>query len=63
MRFEWAKVRQRREWKKEKEFQATLIAQCKAAEAFSAADYVEERLRKLEELLAAKKVNESLKTK
>jgi len=40
MKYEWAKLRQRRELKKEKEFQATLIAQCKEAEAFSAEEYV-----------------------
>lgn len=54
MKYEWAKVRQRREWKKEKEFQAGLIAQCKGAEAFSAEDYVQGRINKLRELLAKK---------
>lgn len=54
MKYEWAKVRQRREWKKEKEFQAGLIAQCKQAEAFSAEEYVQSRIDKLNELLAKK---------
>lgn len=52
MKFEWAKVRQRREWKKEKLFQAELIGQCKEAEAFSAEDYVQGRISKLNELVA-----------
>lgn len=54
MKFVWRSVRQKREWKKEKEFQAGLIAQCKEAEAFSAEDYVQERINKLNELLAKK---------
>ncbi|XP_054725656.1 uncharacterized protein LOC129235690 isoform X2 [Anastrepha obliqua] len=45
MKFEWAKVRQRREMRKEKAFQAKLIAQVKAGEAFNAEQYVEEQLR------------------
>lgn len=57
MKFEWAKVRQRREWKKEKEFQAGLIAQCKEAEAFSAEEYVQSRINKLNELLAKKEAD------
>lgn len=43
-------VRQRRELKKEKEFQAGLIQQCKEAESFSAEKYVQERLDKLNEI-------------
>lgn len=54
MKYEWAKVRQKREWKKEKAFQAELIAQCKEAEAFSAEDYVQGRINKLNELLVKK---------
>lgn len=45
MKFEWAKVRQRREMRKEKAFQAKLIHQIKVAEAFSAEKYVEDKLR------------------
>lgn len=45
MKFEWAKVRQRREMRKEKAFQAKLIAQVKAGEAFNAEQYVDEQLR------------------
>ncbi|CAH0555919.1 unnamed protein product [Brassicogethes aeneus] len=51
MKFEWAKVRQRREMKKEKLFQAELIQQCKEAEAFSAEQYVEDKLNKLNEIV------------
>lgn len=46
MKFEWAKVRQRREMRKEKAFQAGLIAQIKQAEKFDAEKYVAERLQK-----------------
>lgn len=52
MKYEWAKVRQRREAKKEKEFQAGLIAQCKEAEAFSAEEYVQQKINRFNELLA-----------
>jgi hypothetical protein len=45
MKFEWAKVRQRREMRKEKAFQAVLIAQIKEAEKFDAEKYVAERLQ------------------
>ncbi|KAB0794293.1 hypothetical protein PPYR_11132 [Photinus pyralis] len=45
LKYERAKVRQRRELKKEKEFQAILIAQCKEAEAFSAEKYVADKLK------------------
>lgn len=38
--------RQRREFRKEKEFQAGLIAQIKQAEAFSAERYVAEKIEK-----------------
>jgi hypothetical protein len=47
MKFEWAKVRQRREMKKEKAFQAGLIAQIKEAEKFDAEKYVAERLQEV----------------
>jgi hypothetical protein len=45
MKYEWAKVRQRREMRKEKAFQAGLIAQIKEAEKFDAGKYVAERLQ------------------
>ncbi|XP_050304500.1 uncharacterized protein LOC126742020 [Anthonomus grandis grandis] len=51
MKFENAKRRQRREMKKEKEFQAVLIQQCKQAEAFSAEEYVNQKLDKLHEIV------------
>ncbi|XP_018573252.1 uncharacterized protein LOC108912498 isoform X2 [Anoplophora glabripennis] len=51
MKFEWAKLRQRRELKKEKDFQAILIQQCKEGEAFSAEQYVQERIDKLNEII------------
>lgn len=51
MKFEWAKRRQRRELKKEKLFQAELIAQCKKAETFSAEEYVQEKLDRLNEVV------------
>lgn len=54
MKYVWAKVRQKREWKKEKEFQAGLIAQCKTAETFSAEEYVQQRIKRLNELVAKK---------
>lgn len=50
MKFEWAKVRQRREMRKEKAFQAGLIAQIKEAEKFDAVKFVEERLQKAHEV-------------
>jgi len=45
MKFEWAKVRQRREMRKEKAFQAVLIARIKDAENFSAEAYINEKFR------------------
>lgn len=50
MKFEWAKVRQRREMRKEKAFQAELIGQIKVAEQFSAEKYVEEKIRQATEV-------------
>lgn len=44
MKFEWAKRHQRREMKKEKDFQAGLLAQIKEAEKFSAEEYVAQKL-------------------
>lgn len=51
MRFEWAKRRQRREFKKEKLFQADMVGQIKEAEKFSAEEYVEEKIRKATETI------------
>ncbi|KAJ9581551.1 hypothetical protein L9F63_023271 [Diploptera punctata] len=50
MKYEWAKVRQRREMRKEKAFQAQLIAQIKDAEKFDAETYVAGRIAKAHEL-------------
>lgn len=47
-------MRQKRELKKEKLFRANLIQQCKGGEAFSAEEYIQERLDTL------KKINESV---
>lgn len=46
MKFVWAKVRQKREAKKEKAFQAELVDKIKLAEKFDAAKYVAEKLQK-----------------
>ncbi|CAG9759721.1 unnamed protein product [Ceutorhynchus assimilis] len=51
MKFEWAKLKQKRELRKEKAFQAVLIQQCKEAESFSADDYVKQKLDKLHEIV------------
>lgn len=45
MKFEWGRLRQRREMRREKAFQAGLIAQIKEAEKFSAEQYVADKLR------------------
>ncbi|XP_050075513.1 uncharacterized protein LOC126562950 [Anopheles maculipalpis] len=45
MKFEWLKIRQRRELKKEKLFQAELLGQIREAEKFSAEAYVASKLR------------------
>ncbi|XP_055696535.1 uncharacterized protein LOC129797729 [Lutzomyia longipalpis] len=50
MKYEWAKVRQRREMRKEKAFRAEIFAQIKEAETFSAEKYVEEKIRKATEV-------------
>lgn len=44
MKFEWAKVRQRREFRKEKAFQLILTTQIKEAKSFNAKDYVTDKL-------------------
>ncbi|NP_001156199.1 uncharacterized protein LOC100164847 [Acyrthosiphon pisum] len=44
MKYVWAKVRQKREMRKEKAFQAELMGQVKEAEKFSPANYVQEKL-------------------
>lgn len=46
MKFEWAKKKQKREMKKEKDFQGVLITQIKEAEKFSAEEYVAEKLQR-----------------
>lgn len=47
-------VRQRRELRKEKAFQAVLIADIKEAEKFSAEKYVQEKLNKANEIIIPK---------
>ncbi|XP_015371425.1 PREDICTED: uncharacterized protein LOC107167050 [Diuraphis noxia] len=44
MKYVWAKVRQKREMRKEKAFQAELMGQVKEAEKFSPINYVQEKL-------------------
>ncbi|VVC26511.1 Domain of unknown function DUF1713 [Cinara cedri] len=44
MKYVWAKVRQKRELRKEKAFQAELMSQVKEAEQFKAVDYVQDKL-------------------
>lgn len=44
MKFEWEKIRNRRNQKREKLFQAELMDKIKEAEAFDAKEYVNERL-------------------
>nr|CAH7731727.1 unnamed protein product [Callosobruchus chinensis] len=51
MKFVWAKLRQRRELKKEKAFQAVLVQQIKVAEQFSPENYVNEKIEKLNEIV------------
>lgn len=43
MKFEWAKIRQRREMKKEKEFQAELLAKVREADSFNAELYAKNK--------------------
>lgn len=47
MKYAWAKVKQRREQRKEKAFQAELSGRIKEAEKFSAEAYVTEKLERL----------------
>jgi len=49
MKFDWLKIIQRREYKKEKEFQATQMARVREAEAFDAEAYVADFLRQTKE--------------
>merc|ERR1712008_400727 len=49
MRFEWLKIIQRREYRKEKEFQATQMGRIQFAEAFNAESYVADMLRQTKE--------------
>ncbi|KAK9722449.1 Mitochondrial mRNA-processing protein COX24, C-terminal [Popillia japonica] len=55
MKFEWAKLRQRRELRKEKLFQAELIQKCKTAEEFSAEDYVDKRIAEYNRIIIPKR--------
>lgn len=50
IKFVCLQVRQRRELRKEKAFQAVLVAQIKEAEKFSAEAYVTEKLRQANEI-------------
>ncbi|KAK9505566.1 hypothetical protein O3M35_009586 [Rhynocoris fuscipes] len=54
MKFEWAKVRQRRELKKEKLFQAELMGKIKETERFDPALYAAEKIKKANEVLLPK---------
>lgn len=54
MKFEWAKVRQRREMKKEKAFQAELMGQISEAEKFDAAMYAKEKISKANAVILPK---------
>jgi len=49
MRFEWLKIIQRREYRKEKEFQATQMGRIRFAEAFNAESFVADMLRQTKE--------------
>lgn len=55
MKFVYAKRRQRRKLRKEKVFQAELLAQIKEAENFSAEKYVSDKLAKLKEVPKTKR--------
>lgn len=50
MKFEWAKLRQRREMKKEKEFHAELLAKIRAADNFNPEVYAKEKMTKATEI-------------
>ena len=50
MKFEWAKIRQRRELRKEKNFQDEMLAQMEEAQNFDAAAYVNEKLAKAKQV-------------
>ncbi|XP_014256196.1 uncharacterized protein LOC106670407 [Cimex lectularius] len=54
MHFTWAKVRQKREMKKEKEFQAEIMCKINEAENFNATAYVQEKIDKANEVLIPK---------
>ncbi|XP_071439548.1 uncharacterized protein [Hetaerina americana] len=49
MKFEWAKIRQRREMKKEKAFQAELLAEIRLAEKFNAEEWALDVLKRAKE--------------
>lgn len=54
MKFLWARVRQRREMKKEKAFQAELMGQINEAQKFDAAMYAKEKIDKANAVLLPK---------
>lgn len=54
MKYIWAKVRQRREMKKEKAFQAELMCKIKDADNFDARLYAREKLDKVNAVLLPK---------
>ncbi|XP_046388587.1 uncharacterized protein LOC124157692 [Ischnura elegans] len=49
MKFEWAKIRQRRELRKEKAFQASLLEEIRLAEKFNAEEWAIDVLRRAKE--------------
>ncbi|MPC34853.1 hypothetical protein E2C01_028256 [Portunus trituberculatus] len=49
MKFVWAKVRQKREYRKEKQFQAEQMAKVRRYDAFDAEEYVKDFLRQTKE--------------
>lgn len=55
MKFEWAKRRQKRELKKEKEFQAELLGKIKEAEKFDVRAYCKEKIQKADAVLLPKR--------
>ncbi|KAG8227752.1 hypothetical protein J437_LFUL007542 [Ladona fulva] len=54
MKFEWAKVRQRRELRKEKAFQATLLEEIRLAEKFNAEEWAMDVLKRAKETPVSK---------
>uniref|UniRef100_A0A1B6C5R5 Ribosomal protein mS38 C-terminal domain-containing protein n=1 Tax=Clastoptera arizonana TaxID=38151 RepID=A0A1B6C5R5_9HEMI len=54
MKFDWAKLRQKRELKKEKLFQAELLGKVKQAEEFDARTYCTEKINKVNAVILQK---------